>query len=88
MTARSLQITLLAGLTPISATPAYFNQMIVQNNATHSCTFGDSTISATKGIVLAASASSNIGSVTVGQGDASQFYLYGTAGDKIDILLV
>ena len=56
MTARSIQVTLGAGATQISATPAYFNQMIVQNNSAAVVNLGDSTVSATTGISLPASA--------------------------------
>lgn len=52
MTARLLQITLGSGATQISATPAYFNQMTVQNNAADNVRVGDSTVSSTKGILL------------------------------------
>ena len=57
------------------------------------CRLGDSTVSSTKGISLAAAGAANsiltIGPITTGsQGDASQFYLFGTASDVIDVLLV
>ena len=89
MTPRLIQVTLTAAATPISATPAYFNQMTVQNNASHTCRIGDATVSATKGILLGATGgSNNTGTFAGQQGDASQFYLFGTAGDVIDVLLV
>ena len=40
MTARLIQVTLGAGATQISATPAYFNQMVVQDNAAAAARLG------------------------------------------------
>jgi hypothetical protein len=53
---------------------------------------GDSTVSATKGFALAAAGAAG-SSITIGpfsgqQGDASQFYLFGTATQLIDVFLV
>ena len=50
---------------------------------------GDATVSAAKGILLAAAGGTyNTGPISGQEGDASQFYLYGTQGDVIDIFLV
>lgn len=54
MTARSIQVTLGAGATQISATILPFNQMIVQNNALAVCRVGGPNVSATVGISLVA----------------------------------
>lgn len=91
MTARSIQVTLGAGATQISATAAPFNQMVVQDNAVAFCRVGDATVSATKGISLVAAGAAG-SSVTIGpfsgqQGDASQYWLFGTAAQVIDVLL-
>lgn len=92
MTARLITVTLGSGATRIVATPTYFNQMIVQNDATASANLGDSTVTATTGITLAASGAADsivsIGPFSGQQGDASQFYLYGTASNKIAVLLI
>ena len=92
MTARTITVTLGAGATQISATTAWFNQMIVQNDSAAAANLGDSTVTSTTGIVLAASGAANsivsIGPFPGQQGDASQFYLYGTASDKVNVLLV
>jgi len=91
MTSRSIQVTLGAVATPISTTSEVFNQMIVQNNSAAACRLGDSTVSATKGISMAAAAATPpvvIGPFVGQEGDASQFYLFGTSGDLIDILLI
>lgn len=92
MTARSITVTLGSGATQIASSPTYFNQMIVQNDSAAVATLGDSTVSATVGIVLAASGAAN-SIVTIGpfvgqQGDASQFYLNGTSSDKVNVLLI
>ena len=91
MIARTIQITLTAVATPIAATYAPFNQMIVQNNGS-AARLGDATVTATRGIALAASGAANsivsIGPFAGQQGDASQFYAFGTSGQVIDILLV
>ena len=92
MTARLIQVTLGAGATQISATAAPFNQMIVQDNAVAAARLGDSTVTATTGIALASSGAANsivsIGPFSGQQGDASQFYLFGTAAQVINVLLV
>jgi hypothetical protein len=91
MTARLIQVTLGAGATQISATPAYCNQMDVQDNAAAVCRLGDSTVSATKGIQLLAAgvdgSKHTIGPFAGQQIDASQYYLFGTATQLIDVLL-
>ena len=65
MTARLIQVTLGSGATRISATPAPFNQRVVQNNAAAVVTLGDANVSATDGIALAASGAAN-SSVSIG----------------------
>jgi len=91
MTARTLQITLTSAATPVSATYAPFNQMVVQNNGS-AARLGDVTVTATSGIALAASGAANsivaIGPFAGQQGDASQFYVFGTSGQVVDVLLV
>lgn len=92
MTARLIQVTLGAAATQISVTTAFFNFMIVQNNSGAVCRLGDASVSATKGISLPASDTTNsvesVGPFSGQQGDASQFYLFGTANGLIDVLLV
>lgn len=91
MTARSIQVTLGSGATQIATTQTVFNEMFVQNNAAHVCRVGDSTVSSTKGQQLAASGAVNstldVGPIVGSQGDASQFWIAGTSGDVIDVLL-
>jgi hypothetical protein len=87
MTPRLIQVTLGTGATQISATPAYFNQMVVQNNAANNVRLGDSTVSSTKGILLVPGGANNTGTLSGQQGDASLFYLAGTSSQVIDVLL-
>ena len=99
LTPRLIQVTLGSGATQVSATPAYFNQMIIEDNAAHSIRYGDSTVSVTtpaavnggtagKGILLfPGGGSGSTGTVSGQQGDASQFYIAGTSGDVVDVLL-
>ena len=88
MTARSIQVTLGTGATQVSATYAPFSQMTIQNNAAHNIRYGDATVTASKGILLYASGGAgSTGTVSGQQGDASQFYIAGTNGDVIDVLL-
>jgi hypothetical protein len=90
-TARSIQVTLGAGATQIATTPTYCNQMDVQNNAAAVCRLGDSTVSSTKGVQLLAAGVSGskhtIGPFAGMQVDASQYQLYGTSSQLIDVLL-
>ena len=84
-----LQITLGAGATQISLTSMLVNQVTFQNNAGHSCRLGDATVSATKGLLLASGSpggSANFGPFSVNNADLTEWYIFGTAGDVIDIL--
>jgi hypothetical protein len=86
-TPRLIQVTLGTGATQIVVTSTYFNQMTIQNNATHNIRYGDSTVSSTKGILLTPGGAGSTGTVSGQQGDASQFYIAGTSGDVIDVLV-
>jgi len=89
-----LQVTLTAAATPLipkAVTPANsatFSIFNVQNNAIHNCRIGDTSVSATRGLLLLA----NGGTFTATPalqftGDLTEFYLFGTAGDVIDIMI-
>lgn len=66
-------------------------QVLIQNNAAHSMRVGDSTVSSTKGIYLAAGP----GGGTFNTGPASpvynsyagDFWAFGTAGDVVDMFV-
>lgn len=86
----TLQVTLGAAATQVSTLSIPCRQAIIQNNAAHSCRFGDANVSATRGIYFAAGPGG--GSTNLGQAagaleavDLSEIWLYGTQNDVIDI---
>jgi len=88
-----LQVTIGAASTQISTTPKPAKQVIVQNNASHSCRVGDSTVSSTKGALLNASAGAGLGGGTVNAGpfqayntNLIEWWINGTQNDVIDVL--
>lgn len=95
-----IQVTLLAVATPILApsatqTPSQnriaFQSLIIQNNSAHSCRVGDASVTATTGIALASgSTTSQIPLVITPpleySSDLSEYFLFGTAGDVIDVM--
>lgn len=89
---RLLQVTLLAGATPITTdSKIYSSFLVVQNNAAANVRLGDNTVSATRGILLATASPAPGGSATIQLNfprgaHLSEWYLFGTAGQVIDIL--
>lgn len=86
-----LQVTIGASATRVSSTSIFCRQVIFQNNAGNACRVGDSTVSATKGVALAAAGATPGGSLNLGPGpgleiDLKEFYIAGTQTDKIDVL--
>jgi hypothetical protein len=68
-----------------------FQWVTFQNNASHSMRIGDSSVSATKGVLLAAGTPG--GSLTIAPGHQyttglDEFYVEGTAGDVLDVMIV
>ena len=85
------QVTLGAGATQVSTTPIPFRQAMIQNNATHAVRVGDSAVSATRGANLLPNSvgSVNLGTFTAAVADdLSQYWLFGTATDVIDIIYI
>ncbi len=88
-----IQTSLGAGATQIAppASPQaqiLCRQVIIQNNAAHIMRVGDSTVSATKGIYLAAGpggGSLNSGAVAIYNSYLSDFWVFGTAADVVDV---
>jgi hypothetical protein len=87
-----LQVTIPAGGGPQAFAAVHpevkIRQIIIQNNAAHSMRVGDSTVSATKGIYLAAGpggGSINSGPVVVYNSRLSDFSVFGTAADVLDV---
>jgi hypothetical protein len=92
---RILQITLLAGATQIVANQdfpnggaqIYCSYLVIQNNSAASVRVGDNTVSATRGILLTAVGGSNSAEINPPRGTRlSDWWLFGTAGDIVDIL--
>lgn len=95
-----LQVTLLATATPIVAQNAtqnstqlreMFQILIVQNNSAHSVRLGDASVSATKGLVLASGSTTTTPPLIIAphleySSDLSEYFLFGTAGDLIDVM--
>lgn len=92
---RLIPVTLNAAATPIIAKgvqPANslpFQWLMIQNNAANNCRVGDSSVSATKGILLLASG----GSMTAAPAleytsDLYEWFIFGTAGQIIDVMLL
>lgn len=81
----SYQVTLGASATQVSTTPAECVMVVVQNNATHNVHFGDSTVSASKGLLIVPGASLTLYRQTRGTYNLNKYYLFGTAADVIDV---
>lgn len=91
MSVQLLQVTLTAAATQITTSNTFCKQIIIQNNAAHSCRIGDSTVSATKGILLAAGTPGgtiNSGPVDIYHTYLSDWWIFGTTSDKIDVLYI
>jgi hypothetical protein len=89
---RLIQVTLRAGATPITLNSTLSaSSVAIQNNAAAVCRVGDNTVSATTGIALAPGATTTQPSLVITpckpQGiHLSDIFLFGTAGQLIDIL--
>jgi hypothetical protein len=85
------QITIGAAATQFSATSVPCRQIIIQNNAAHTMTIGDSTVTATNGIRIAAGpagGSINSGPVAVYATNLFDWWVAGTQNDIVDVLYV
>jgi hypothetical protein len=91
---RLIQVTLGSAATPIVAKgvqPANslpFQTLIIQNNAAHAIHVGDSTVSSGKGIQLTTGGSLTIQLGLEYSSDLYEFFLFGTAADVIDVLMI
>lgn len=88
---RILQITLLAGATPITTAKLYTPSLLIQNNAAAVVRVGDNTVSATRGYSLQpATAPANANSLRVERSDnripVFNYFLFGTAGQLVDVM--
>lgn len=88
----TLQVTIGAGTTQISATSIPVKQLFVQNNAAHTIRVGDKNTTSSRGALI--SSGSPGGSITSGAfgiqqaTDLQQWFINGTNGDVIDIIYV
>jgi hypothetical protein len=94
---RIIQVTLTAVATPIIVQNATqnstqlreaFQTLVIQNNSAAVCRVGDQTVSATKGIALAPTPSLPL-VITCPleySSDLSEWYLFGTPGNVIDVM--
>jgi hypothetical protein len=85
------QVTLNATATQLfppanSTSNVLCRQILIQNNAAHNMRLGDSTVSATNGIALSIGGGTfNSGPVEVYNSYLSDFWIFGTASDVVDV---
>lgn len=65
-----------------------FQQLITQNNGSNNMRIGDNSVSSTKGIILYPTGSNSVAPALQYSGDLSEFYVNGTAGDTLDIMIL
>lgn len=84
----TLQVTLGSGATQVSTSKTLCRQILMQNNAANVCRLGDSTVSATIGLSMnpGGAGAFNSGPVAIYNSYLSDFWLFGTAADVIDVL--
>ena len=75
-----------AALVPDRILP--FQQFIPQNNGSNNMRMGDVTVSTTKGIILSPTGSLSVAPALQYSGDLSEFYVVGTSGDVLDIMIL
>lgn len=82
------QVTLGAAATQVTTGPQRGMEITFQNNAAAVCRVGDSTVSATRGISLAAAGVAmslyKFGPFTSGANFLNNYWLFGAAGNVID----
>ena len=96
----SLQLTMTGAAIPLMnkgvqpATNLSYQTALVQNNGGSVMRFGDSSVSATKGIQIAPTGATNVTTpwvvIPLGLADNDNvydWYFYGTASDLLDVLL-
>lgn len=94
----SLQVTIATTnvnqrIIPVAVVPSNsthpFQGMVPQNTGANNMRFGDATISTTKGLLLFPTGSiGGIANPLQFSGDLSEFYVNGTAGDTLDIMVI
>ena len=71
----------------VPANSASYSIFIMQNNGSHNMYIGDSAVSATNGILLNPSGSLTATPALQYTGDLTEFYVYGTANDVLNIMV-
>jgi len=89
---RVIEVTLGSGATQITpnvnsgeSTPIWVSTLVLRPTTT-AATLGDNTVTATKGIVIAASATLSLTFSAVRGSLLSQYYFYGTNGNVVEVL--
>lgn len=90
-----LQVTLGAAATPLASAATstlglYCSALVIQNNSASVMRIGDSTVSATRGILLAAGTpgGSSTFQIPLERGTLlEQWFVFGTAATVVDVLL-
>jgi len=91
MAIHTMQVTIGASATQISTFSIPVQQVIFQNNQTHTMRIGDNLTSSTRGGLLASGApggSLNVGALTFNKCDLQQFFVAGTQNDVLDVIWV
>lgn len=91
-----IQLTITATNTPQRVIPAAvvpdriapFQQFVPQNNGSNDMRIGDSTVSSTRGIRLSPGGSLSAAPALSYSGDLNEFWVNGTAGDVLDIMIL
>jgi hypothetical protein len=85
----TLQVALGAAATQVSTATTQCRHVMIQNNAAAVCRVGDANVSATRGISLAAAGAAgsifNTGPSVAYESQLSEFFLFGTSGQIIDV---
>lgn len=87
----TLQVTLGSGATPILASGEILCKwLILQNNAANAMRAGDSNVTATRGLYLAAGpgggSANPVPFAPISTTRLSRWYVFGTAGDVLDVV--
>jgi len=91
MAVHTLQVTIGAATTQVSTSSIPVQQVIFQNNQTHTMRIGDNLASSTRGGLLASGApggSLNVGALTFNKCDLQQFWVAGTQNDVLDVIYI
>jgi hypothetical protein len=91
MAVHTMQVTIGAAVTQISAVSVPVQQVMFQNNQTHSMRIGDFATSSTRGALLASGApggTMNVGALTFNKVDLMQFWVVGTQNDVVDVIYI